>query len=391
MTKPVVSMIAVVLITLVPISTKAQSAPAPMPRRGVSDRIPDQPPAPDPRDPEVFRRALLGVAITIEQAWGIEPRVSQRIASAPVDDLRQWVNQFPDPARFIEAAGRIARRHALARIAPTANAVSSTPFPPDYPPNSGAYKSTILDPIALVGIPVSNTDRCGTETWADFFEVWYLADYTLRQLQGACVVGGCDPTGAVCLAACTPVELAQIAVNLAYVPIQLCDVHEGSVNSAEIEAGYENSVRILGDLAAHDANVTGRLVALDARLALHDAEVQARLARIEAKLDQLALRRIDLQVVEIENRKSYLVRATEGGRGVSVTFDAIEVFDDGAGAFNAIGGATADQIEPGSYLVHMNPSSQHPDKIFRFRVHHDAVGGDVVFHRLSGQTLGVGQ
>lgn len=389
MTKPVLSAIAVVLITCVPVLTKAQSAPAPTARRGVPERIPDPQPTPDPRDPEVFRHALLGVAVTIEQAWGIEPRVSQRIATAPVDDLRQWVNQFPDPARFIDAAGRIVHRRASARIAPTINA--STPFPPDYPPNSGAYKDTILDPISFTGIPVSNTDRCGTETWADFFEVWYLADYTVRQLQALCVVGSCDPTGVACLATCTPVELAQIAANLAYVPIQLCDVHEGSVNSAEIEAGYENSVRILGDLAAHDANITARLTALDARLAVHDAEVQARLARIEAKLDQLALRRIDLQVVEIKNRESYLVRATEGGRGVSVTFDAIEVFDDGAGAFTPIGGATAGQIEPGSYLVHMNPSSQHPDKIFRFRVHHDEVGGDVVFHRLSGQTLGVGQ
>lgn len=274
-----------------------------------------------------------------------------------------------------------------------AGAFASTPFPPDYPPNSGAYKFTILDTLSAppLSIPVSNTERCDTETWDDFFEVWYLTAYTIGQLEGACVVGGCDPTGIVCLAACTPLELAKIFLDLAVVPIQLCDVHESSVNAAEIEAGYENSVRILGDLAAHDANIDADLAAHDARLAIHDAEVQARLAAIEAKLDELALRRINLQVVEIKNRDTYLVAATEGGRGIAVTFDAIEVFDERARAFVTIGGATAQAIEPGSYLLTLNLSPQHPDKIFRLRVHNGSVGGDVMFHRLAGQTLGAGQ
>ena len=386
MTRSAVTLAAALCFALAPSSGWGQPEPPGKRAASVTRRA-----APDPRDPEAFRRALLEVSDAIERASGLAPVVSERIAAASADDLRPWLSLLPDPARFLATANRIADRDPAPGAALRASTLASTPFSPDYPPNSGAYKFTILDTLSAppLSIPVSNTQRCDTATWDDFFEVWYLTAYTIGQLEGACTVGGCDPTGVVCLATCTPLELAKIFLDLAVVPVQLCDVHDGSVNAAEIEAGYENSVRILGDLATHDANIDGDLAAHDARLVVHDAEVQARLAAIETALQ--GLRRISLQVVEVRNRDAYLVAATEGGRPVPVTFQAIEVFDERERTFTVIGGAAAAEVEQGSYLVTLNLSPQHPDKIFRFRVRHDGIAGEVVFHRLAGQTLGAGQ
>jgi hypothetical protein len=127
-------------------------------------------------------------------------------------------------------------------------------------------------------------------------------------LDGACVVAGCDPIGIVCAAVCGILETAKIALKVAAVPLEACDIHQGAIDGAEIEATYENTLGLVGDvshvhgdltahdtnidgdLAAHDANIDGDLVAhdanIDADLVTHDGDIKALLANLQGAVDE---------------------------------------------------------------------------------------------------------
>ena len=69
----------------------------------------------------------------------------------------------------------------------------------------------------------------------------------------ACVVAGCDPTGIGCAVTCGILETAKVALKLAAVPLEACDVHQGAIDGAEIEATYENTLGLVGDVShVHD-------------------------------------------------------------------------------------------------------------------------------------------
>jgi hypothetical protein len=294
----------------------------------------------------------------------------------------------------------------------------TTPFPPDYPPGSGSYKTVVIDGIAAFGISgASNTNRCDASDWGGFVAIWWPLNKAFDTLDGACVVAGCDPIGIGCAITCGILEAAKIALKIAAVPLELCDVHQSAIDGAEIEAIYENTLGLVGDvshvhddltahdtnidtdLAAHDTNIDTDLAAhdtnIDGDLQTHDADIKGLLGGVQDTLDnEIELRRVHLQVLEIQNRQRYLVSATEAGAPVDVDFLAIEVFDAGAGAFANLVAATTSAVESGVYVLELNLSPQSPDKIFRIQVRHDDVVdhfGQILFHRVAGGNLGMGQ
>jgi hypothetical protein len=248
--------------------------------------------------------------------------------------------------------------------------------------------------------------------------------------------------------ACGILETAKVALKVAAVPLEACDVHQGAIDGAEIEATYENTLGMLGDvahlhsdlgdhdanidgdlaahdahinadleahdanidadLAAHDAHINADLEAHDANLAAHDAHINADLeahdAHINADLEQhdadikalldgvqvtldekIELRRVHMQVLQVQNRQRYLVSTKEAGIAVSVDFLSIEVFNEKASAFQSIPTATVDELEPGLYDLQLNLGPKSPDKIFRLRVRHDELFdhfGEIMFNRI---------
>jgi hypothetical protein len=390
--------------------------------------------------PAEFRERMIEWAIVSEQAYKPGEDLAVKIASLSDEQIANWLALIENPEAFLTSVERVTGRQqeqAAKQFQDQQESVLSkqdevgpimlgpappltTPFPPDYPPGSGAYKDTVIDAISFYG----------------------------DALDGACVVAGCDPTGISCFVACGILETAKVALKVAAVPLEACDVHQGAIDGAELEAAYENTLGMLGDvahvhsdlgshdanidadLAAHDANIDGDLAAhdahinadleahdahIDADLAAHDANLAAHDAHINADLEahdahinadleqhdadikalldgvqetldeKIELRRVHMQVLQVQNRQRYLVSTKEAGIAVSVDFLSIEVFNDKTSAFQTIPTATVDELEPGLYDVRFNLGPKSPDKIFRIRVRHDEMYdhfGEIMFNRI---------
>jgi hypothetical protein len=145
------------------------------------------------------------------------------------------------------------------------------------------------------------------------------------------------------------------------------------------------------DLAAHDTNIANQLSAHDthinADLEQHDEDVKGLLGGVQQTLDeQIELRKVHMQVLQLEQRKRYLVTTKEAGIAIGVIVESVEVFNESTDAFQAIPGAVVTELEPGLYDVALNIGPQEPDKVFRIRVRHDEAWdhfGEIVFHRTS--------
>ncbi len=261
-----------------------------------------------PSSPAEIKQAMIRVLEGIEAATGRDPRASQGIAAISDDFFEDLYGEM-DRELFILSARVVTDRMDVARAAwlrgefeqaagggPTALwAAASTPYSPAYPDNTPYYAY-----LQLLGLIDSADDRCDAD-WLTYYGAFLFgAQKALAYAERLCAMAACDPTGVVCAVVCIPVESAKLAVMAAREPLDLCDNHGKGVDSAEIEAGYENGVRILGDLAsqesavddlaatlaAHDANIDADLAGHDARLHAqlnsHDAEIKALIARILA-------------------------------------------------------------------------------------------------------------
>lgn len=84
---------------------------------------------------------------------------------------------------------------------------------------------------------------------------------------------------------CPPAGILNILTQMTAWFLDEVNFHEGEIDSAEIEAGYENSRKILGNTAVifdrlekHDADINARLDVIEAKLAAMDAKLDQMLA-----------------------------------------------------------------------------------------------------------------
>jgi len=221
------------------------------------------------------RNAMSSALAAIEQAAGIEPNASRQVAEMSDAAAQMLYNSMENADAFVANAQRIADRVAAARITKAAGVVAYpnasaaiASYPPSYPSYNVHYEF-----VKTLGLVDSPDDRCGDE----------LAEYeafvaTLQQFsflyQTICTVVSCDPTGIVCAVACSLVGIVNVAIDTAALPMRACSAHGGNVNSAEIEAAYENTVLLLGaagfsgggTAAAGDGDILRRLEALEAAI-----------------------------------------------------------------------------------------------------------------------------
>jgi hypothetical protein len=269
-------------------------------RRTIGSR--DDPAAPPPEQREIgsieFRERLMAWALASERAFGSGGRLAEKIADLSEEQVEIWLSHIDDPAAFLDSTSRVILRlraagpsvpvpASPAGVQPLSPTTLTTPFPPDYPPGSGPYKDVIIDAIGGYGISgASSTNRCDAADWGGYVAVWWPLNKGIDALDGACVVAGCDPTGVACAVACGVLETAKIALKIAAVPLEACDVHQGAIDGAEIEATHENVLGVINDvahvhndLATHDAD-------LKAQLAAHDADVKILLANLQGAVDE---------------------------------------------------------------------------------------------------------
>lgn len=233
------------------------------------------------------RRALVDALSAIETAAALEPKASLAISELSDETAEILFSSMPNKEQFVASARRVAERIESIRMAlppdgsvgygglsdPMLSSLTTAPFPPNYPDVNNVHYGV----ISLLGLVDSPDDRCGGADLDNYESVLAGAKSAMAIADAACSVAGCDPTGLGCLAICGAVEAVKLGVLLADVPLVACAAHGRNVDSAEIEAGYENATSTLGDLAAHDANIDGDLAA-------HDARILSRLDELEAML-----------------------------------------------------------------------------------------------------------
>ena len=245
------------------------------------------------------RQAMVDALAGIEQAAGLLPEASLAISELDDEVVEILFSSMPNQGEFIAASQEIVSRVANARarfaegkpgilkrqLQSVKRFTGTPPFPPSYP--GGINYETIL----LLGLVDSQDDRCGGPGYEAYEAALAGAEAAMAIGDAACEVAGCDPIVVFCLSICGAVETVGLGVLTARVPIDACAAHGGGVDSAEIEAGYEIGVSILGDLAAHDASIKSDLAAHDVRitdqLSAHDADIKALLTNVLANQEEI--------------------------------------------------------------------------------------------------------
>lgn len=245
-------------------------------------------------DPGVVRERMITWALASEESHGTGTVLADKIDALTDEQIMMWMSLLDDPEAFLrsleQATVQLKEPQIPQTSAPEEPAVSKSLdslgipdlFSPDYPPGSGAYKDVIIDSIAAFGIGgATNTDRCLNNDWGNFIGVWWPLNKAFDTLDGACVVAGCDPIGIACAVTCGILETAKIALKIAAVPLEACDVHQGAIDGAEIEATYENVIHVHDNLATHDTEIKSGLATHDTEikgnLTIHDTEIKGNL------------------------------------------------------------------------------------------------------------------
>lgn len=111
------------------------------------------------------------------------------------------------------------------------------PFAPDYPTGDSYVAARAL----IIGGPSDDTTRCSAN-----LEAAQLFAVAADQAIVAGLQLGCDsaPPGSE-VAACGPVAAATIALAVFEFEAAACALQDGAIDSAEIEAGYENTVKLI--------------------------------------------------------------------------------------------------------------------------------------------------
>ena len=222
---------------------------------------------------ETFRQVLFELFTTLEDASVMTPNVSNSILDFSEAEMEAYAASFKDKDYFINLAQHIIKdinysknltdvqtpEPPKAESVFAADMLSSKPFPPDYPPDSGAYKRLVLDSLRIFGLLQKADDRCDTGKLASFNEVYYQVAKAAEEADEVCKVAGCDPIGIVCASVCGVIAAARVAVIAARMPLDLCEIQDGNVDGAEIEAAYENSEGLIYNLNEHDTDIKDQL------------------------------------------------------------------------------------------------------------------------------------
>ena len=245
--------------------------------------------------PGKFRERMIAWAWASEQVFQPEEPVADKIAALSNEQIEIWLSMIEDPDAFLTSLDRVveqlqgqipgtSRTPPVETLTPT---TLTTSFTPDYPPESGSYKTWILGGISTFGIGgASSTDRCSASDWGNYVAVWWPLNKAIDCFDMACVVAGCDQTGVICASVCGTLEIAKVVLKVAAIPLEACDVHQGAIDGAEIEATYENTKGLVGDvsrvhddLSAHDTDIKALLTTLQASVDANSAKIDTLLAR----------------------------------------------------------------------------------------------------------------
>jgi hypothetical protein len=260
--------------------------------------------------------AMYDMVKTIEMTLSLDSKASDKILNGDpamwgmMNNKSQVLRAAQDFRKF-RTSGLVSRQQPLSSTPPKLMTQFGTAaFEPNYPLPDVNY--TVMLAFGMVTFPITSerTNPAGWLTgvlpppydqlgWTAYVSAVKSAGEALAIAQFACTVGTCFPLA--CAFVCGPVEIAAAAYQILSIPLKCADAWDAQIDSAEIQAAYENARIVLGDLAAeasalatHDAwvrakmlEITGSGTALAENLAVHDAWVKAMLGTIVANQNEI--------------------------------------------------------------------------------------------------------
>ena len=212
-----------------------------------------------------------------------------------------------------------------------------------------------------------------------------------------------------CAPCCVVTTVIRVLAEALHEAIQLC---EGLTDGAEIEATFHNvlstfdgvshvhddldahAMAIATQLTTHDTTIRSELAThhtnISNQLATHDTDIKGLLGTVQDTLDnEVELRRVHIDVIEIQERKKYMVVTTEAGLPVDVVFTNVSVSKSNNVNFvDVTAGTTVSPVAVGVYELELSSSPSITDLISISVRHDDVVDhfGQVVFHRVNENT-----
>jgi hypothetical protein len=200
------------------------------------------------------------------------------------DDWIAMYDSFPNKGKFAAAAKKVEARAAeagssqlFAQSQDLSSALITSPaaeFTPRYP--AGQFYDIYVETLPGWGLlydgdlPGTQDDRCDASGEAETRIATEALEFSAIVLDGGCntvvTILGEGTNAPFCIAAAA----VHTAARASQIILEQCGYQTALVDSAEIEAAYENTRRIIGTLN----NV-------DAQLATHDSDVKAILATIQ--------------------------------------------------------------------------------------------------------------
>ena len=360
----------------------------------------------DPMDPEEFRQVFVTFAAWLDMVNAGYPGyegLEDKVRELTDEEFEYLYEVFPDHRGFADAVERLTstvgtteeseQTLGVASVSPATNL-----FPPNYPSGTeyDVLTATLegLDYLTDTnGDGKLNDERCDPNPIADL----HIA-IKAQEIAWAVAHYACEVVQPFQVFACVTASVLQETVYGCEIPILQCAYQDALADSAEIEAGYENSVALSGQLADHDTNIDGDLAAHDVHLAAHDDKMTDMVTTVQFTLDNsVELRSVHLQVIELKEKREFLVTATEGGQPLAnVQFVALQVSTkDPVSFMDVTANSTVSMVQEGIYLVQIDlPRQAQNADIFAFQVQHDnAVPhyGFTLFDRTHENNLGMGQ
>lgn len=193
-------------------------------------------------------------------------------------------------------------------------AISEVSYSPDYPAG-GNYDTFIATLPGLGLLDNGKTNR----TDANGVAGAWIAIETLK-VAAIIAQGVCDaaPSGDIVftnVVLCPPSAVAWEAVQSTQIVLDQTGFQDSLIDSAEIEATYENSKTIItntfdiyNDLQQHDENITNQIQQ-------HDADIKAKLDLLNGKIDVLLSRQLEIVrlLATPQGQRATDVLACDGG------------------------------------------------------------------------------
>jgi hypothetical protein len=218
--------------------------------------------------PDEIQQAMSSLLYEIEKAAGHDHKASNAIKALDEEGKQILYDSVKNKEKFMDSTFQAYERIDAAKK-PTETVetlqepdtssslmlmLTPSPTTPAYPPNYPPTYSVAYNIAKTLGLTSSNEERCDGVGLEIYEDALYAAEKLADIGDAACSVAGCDISGVGCAFVCGFVEGYKLVVLTARIPSDACNKHSEGVNSAEIEAGYENTAGTLTDLATSLGN-----------------------------------------------------------------------------------------------------------------------------------------